>query len=86
MQIEDRLIRASDAKRAIEHADPAFVYIIDNVPTAERTHGHWIVEEDGNFRNVKCSACGKEYACHYGMLQLQNFDYCPSCGAQMNKE
>jgi NAD-dependent SIR2 family protein deacetylase len=44
----------------------------------------WIVDEDGNFCNVKCSACGMEYACHYGMLQLQNFDYCPNCGTKMD--
>ena len=46
--------------------------------------GRWIIEKDGSFCNVKCSACGMEYACHYGMLQLQNFDYCPNCGAKMD--
>ena len=50
----------------------------------EVVHGRWIVEVDGNFRNVKCSACGKDYACHTGMLQLQNLNYCPNCGAKMD--
>ena len=58
---------------------------LDNATEAdvvEVIHGQWIIEEDGDFCNVKCSACGKDYACHYGMLQLQNFDYCPNCGAK----
>lgn len=54
------------------------------VDAVEVMHGHWIVEEDGNWRNVKCSVCGKDYACHYGMLQLQVFGYCPNCGAHMD--
>jgi DNA-directed RNA polymerase subunit RPC12/RpoP len=45
-------------------------------------YGEWIVEKDGNTCNVKCSTCGKDYACHYGMLQLQNFDHCPKCGSK----
>lgn len=40
----------------------------------------WIVEKSGNYCIVKCPVCGKDYACHYGMLQLQNFKYCPNCG------
>lgn len=47
--------------------------------------GQWIVEEDGNSRIVTCPACGKEYACHFGMLQLQNFDHCPTCGSRMTR-
>ena len=60
---------------------------IVNAPTVdavEVVHGRWIVEVDGNFRNVKCSTCGKDYACHTGMLQLQNLNYCPHCGAKMD--
>ena len=59
---------------------------INDIPTVKMSHGQWVVDEDGNFCNVKCSACGKDYACHYGMLQLQNFSYCPNCGSIMIKE
>ena len=50
----------------------------------ELVRGRWIISEDRNCCNVKCSACSKDYACHYGMLQLQNFSYCPNCGAKMD--
>ena len=35
MESEKRMIYADDAKRAIEHADPAFAYCIDNVPSVD---------------------------------------------------
>lgn len=35
MANKKRLIYAEDAKRAIEHADPAFSYVIDYVPDAD---------------------------------------------------
>ena len=79
--IEDRLIRASDAKRAIEHADPAFSYIIDNVPTAdaaEVVHSKWILNDDGS---------GTCRNCHRTSLYVWDMDnwlnYCPNCGADM---
>ena len=83
----EKLIYASSARGAILRADPRLSYLIDNikgVDAVEVVHGRWIVEVDGNFRNVKCSACGKDYACHIGMLQLQNLSYCPNCGAKMD--
>lgn len=52
--------------------------------TVEVVHGRWIVGVDGSFRNVKCAACGKDYACHTGMLQLQSLNYCLNCGAKMD--
>ena len=54
---------------------------VDAVPVV---HGKWIIEEEENYRNVQCSVCSKDYACHYGMLQLQMFGYCPNCGAKMD--
>ncbi len=69
--------------RALQYYHPNHEELVEYTPIK---HGHWIVEEDGNWRNVKCSACGKEYACHYGMLQLQNFGYCPNCGADMRSD
>ena len=58
--------------------------VIKKLPNATHVEpNRWIVKEDGNSRIVTCPACGKEYACHYGMLQLQNLDYCPACGSRM---
>ena len=54
---------------------------VDAVPVM---HGKWIIEEEESYRNVQCSVCGKDYVCHYGMLQLQMFGYCPNCGAKMD--
>lgn len=51
----------------------------------EVKHGCWVIEEYDHICNVTCSVCGKDYACHYGMLQLHNFSYCPNCGAYMRK-
>lgn len=88
MQTEDRLIWASDAKRAIEHIDPAFSYIINHVPTAERTYGQWIY--DSGSGKYFCSACD-EYPIYfkkdtlYGgdLYEVCLTDYCPHCGADM---
>ena len=77
----------TDNQSFVDHAD--VIDILSDMPTLdamEVVHGRWIVEVDGNFRNVKCSACGKDYACHIGMLQLQNLSYCPNCGAKMDLE
>lgn len=64
------------------------IMAVKNFPAADamkQVHAWWIVKEDGQFCNVMCSHCGKGYACHYGMLQLQQFGYCPNCGAKMDK-
>ena len=94
MEKANKLIRAGDLFTAVCNdtsiRGSAFAAIrrhIDAAPAVEAkevVHGRWIVEIDGNFRNAKCSACGKDYACHIGMLQLQNFGYCPNCGAKMD--
>lgn len=52
----------------------------------EVKHGNWIIDEHGHVCYVTCSICEKEYACHYGMLKLQNFSYCPNCGSKMDQE
>ena len=89
MGIEDRLIRASDAKRAIEHFDPAFSYIIDNVPTAERTNGYWIntppyIAPNGNYNKAQeCSVCHAYYVSS-GYTAYSNHPYCAECGSKMD--
>lgn len=71
----DEYIKREDARRAIEHADPAFCYVLDHVPTADVEkvrHGEW--EGNGDF--FLCSACSN-YAGY-------EYDYCPYCGAKMD--
>lgn len=79
MNNNKRLIYADDAKRAIEHYDPAFSYYIDNVPTAdvaEVKYGHWIVGQDGSYM---CSECGRVFRYEIG-------NYCSLCGARLKYE
>lgn len=86
MATEKRLIYADDARRAIEHADPAFAYYIDNVPTVdavEVVHGRWITEywKSGYIKRCYCSECGEP------PKEAYNPDnYCRNCGAKMDGE
>lgn len=85
-----RLIYAEEAKKALtgwdtDPTDEEIEHTIDSIPTVPAIPavvGKWIVVEEGNFRTVTCSSCGKEYACHYGMLQLQDLDHCPVCASR----
>lgn len=52
----------------------AFENIIEKLPTAERK-GHWIELKCGSASLWKCSECGE--------LFLEDFYYCPNCGADM---
>ena len=86
---ENSLIYAKDAKRAIEHADPAFSCVIDNVPVVdavELVHGRWISDGLGDGERI-CSVC-RRYALytHRGRYDQYLTDYCPNCGADMRGE
>lgn len=73
-------IEREAARRAIEHADPAFCYCIDHVPAADVApviHGKWI--EDGGVQ--VCSNCGEEHA-----WEEYRATYCEDCGAKMDME
>lgn len=85
MENKRQLIYADDAKRAIEHYDPAFSYVIDNVPTVEAVevvHGHWIYHLDYLFPTESTQECS---ICHeHEETTLYNENYCPNCGAKMD--
>lgn len=52
---------------------------IEALPSAQRT-GEWIETEFLKLRECSC--------CHvrWGMYDVENFNFCPNCGAKMRKE
>ena len=79
MENKRQLIYVDDAKRAIEHYDPAFACVIDNVPTVdavEVVHGRW--KRTPISGTLFCSACDK-----IPEFQIET-TYCPNCGAKMD--
>jgi hypothetical protein len=84
----EKLIRASDARKAILKINPKSAYCIDSVPAVDATpvvHGRWIetLVPDGYVQKAsrmrkQCSVCGWTNACRY--------KYCPNCGAKMDLE
>lgn len=88
----NKLIYASDARRAILKEDPKLAYCIDEIPgvdAVEVVHGRWLY--DSGSGKYFCSACD-EYALSfkkdtlYGgdLYEVCLTDYCPSCGAKMD--
>ena len=61
--------------------------IVDAQPTADVApvrHGRWIKPVPGDGENY-CSVCHAEQPWFYGYGYYEP-DYCPSCGARMDKE
>jgi hypothetical protein len=81
---DGKLIRASDARKAILKINPKSAYCIDSVPAVDAApvvHGRWLSEMHGNSNNGTCSVCGShEHAYAFG------WKYCPNCGAKMDLE
>ena len=68
-----------------EPSDCDWMAFIDKEPAAdvvEVRHGRWITEDcDLLFaKRAKCSICGK------GLITTEVYNYCPHCGACMDKE
>lgn len=64
---------------------------IMTVPAQERKKGKWTerkVIEDGKaieeWQSARCSVCGKIHTTPY-LYYFDDFAYCPSCGAEMEK-
>ena len=65
-----------------------FVNLLENAPTAEVVevrHGRWILERepDGTPYCFHCSVCDDDFR-YIGIMAAT--DYCPNCGARMDKE
>ena len=64
------------------------VMSIPAVDAVEVRHGHWVTEEeaiekgDYSLRDT-CSVCGH---CDWDCTESENFNYCPNCGAKMDRE
>ena len=79
----DKLIYASEARKAILNADPKLAYCIDSVPAVdavEVVHGRWekrkIIDWVGTKICFRCTECKT----HWDV----NTNYCPNCGAKMD--
>lgn len=48
-------------------------------------HSSWDISyfEDGYKVNMKCLNCGKYFTADYS--KLEHYNYCPNCGAKMDK-
>ena len=60
---------------------PKFYEWLNTLPTVDTVkHGKWIFENRTWFHQplLKCSCCGKRQF-------VARFDYCPNCGARMDK-
>lgn len=79
----DKLIYASDARKAVLKAAPHAAYCIDLIPhvaTVVDTHGHWERNENGK---IVCSRCKVEPLLDdFGFWCESN--YCPNCGSKNN--
>ena len=66
-----------------------FLYMVEHLPTAdvqEVRHGKWILLNECANEGIYCSACHKKvYQTDYANQKLKS-NYCPNCGAKMDKE
>ena len=80
-----------DEEKAYEILNEDYAYaaakLLDEVPiadVAEVRHGEWIDkgQEDDSYEN--CYECS---ACHNWIFMVdEEYNYCPNCGAKMDKE
>lgn len=62
--------------RLVEHKGVVEVPTDDVRPNV---HGEWVKIDDRNLFYFECSNCGKK-------RMFDNYDFCPNCGADMQKE
>lgn len=64
------------------------VAVIKALPTThpQQMRGRWIEEEDYNGDTIyECSECGNEFVLIDGTPKDNNYFFCPSCGAKMDR-
>lgn len=75
---------------ACEYPAPLVKALIDNQPTAdvaEVVHGKWVYNTDDFMPKYRCSVCGYNKPIVSGEnITQEPKNYCPNCGAKMDKE
>lgn len=94
--MDDVYISKKAARASILHEDPAFVYAIDRIPAADVRpvkRGKWVKTKEyytagcGFLRIAwKCSCCGIEVVNTEPIYKIDDWYYCPNCGADMREE
>ena len=81
-----------------KNADPHFINgcetykeWLETIPAADVVpvrHGRWIEREDMYYGwNIwECSACREEFCVEDGTPEDNEYNYCPNCGALMDKD
>lgn len=84
MELNDKLIYASDIRKAILRQEPRLAYLVEGVRAVDAKpviHAHWIKasSKEWGFYEEQCSNCE--------MWSMgTNKNYCPNCGAKMEVE
>ena len=60
--------------------------ILSALPSADAVQGEWIEVEDYNGDvHYKCDQCGEEWTFPFGTPKENNANFCPNCGAIMER-
>ena len=71
-----------------EHYDDAIIIALDRIPAADVrpvVRGKWIDRDDKYYgwNMWACSACGEEFVLTDGTPDMNDYHFCPNCGADM---
>lgn len=63
------------------------LFVLKNLPTAEPRRGRDVSREVAYYCDFKCSLCGADIGIvEGGVMDGGEFNYCPNCGARMEKD
>lgn len=83
-------IKAFDPNQRRDWYTPWIVETLKDLPPADVApvrHGHWIKDDVFGIPVYRCSVCDKEFWLSADDTpQGSSYQYCPNCGAKMDKE
>lgn len=84
----ERLFNALNAYNTKFNAEiNSIILSIPKENVQEVRHGKWIYDgSDIGWANYKCSSCGECFVLEEGTPQENEYNFCPHCGAKMDKE